>query len=173
MEYYLLEIPGRPVPKANVYRARIIKKGPKPYATIYTTAELENYEMMVGQIASEVIPQTIEGLVSVYVRVYQHGKRWIDIDNAFKGILDGIDASKVIKKGKQSINVCSTGIENDKYVQLIVGERVHVNFEEEQRVEVIITEYKGLFHLTEVLKHHYDIGKDYHADLIYPELKKG
>ena len=168
MEYYLLEIPGRPIAKSNTYRARVVGGGKR--AIIYTTRDLEEYEMMVGRIANNIIPETINTYASAYVRVYQHGKSWIDIDNTFKGIFDGLDASKIIKRGKKNIQVCETGIANDKYFQLVVGERIHVANSDEQRIEVIITEYKGLVELVDVVKHHYEIGKDYYQDLLYPEI---
>lgn len=169
MEYYFLEIPGRPIAKSNTYRARVVG-GNKKRAIIYTTRELEEYEMMVGRIANDVIPETINTFASAYVRVYQHGKTWIDIDNTFKGILDGLDKTKTIKRGKNEIRVCETGIANDRYFQLVVGERIHVANADEQRVEVIISEYKGLIELIDIIKHHYEIDKGYYEELLYPEI---
>jgi Holliday junction resolvase RusA-like endonuclease len=169
-DYYFLDIAGRPVPKSNVYGVRVIGSGKSARGMIYTTKELEDYEMMVGKIANDIIPETINAYASLYMRVYQHGKRWIDVDNCFKAIQDGLDATKIIKRGKKEIQVCNTGIANDKYFQLIVGERIHVESAEEQRIELIITEYAGLFNLVDVVKNHYGIEEDYYKELFLPEI---
>jgi hypothetical protein len=170
MEHYFLEIPGRPVAKSNMYGVRVIGSGKKARGMIYTTRDLEDYEMMIGQIANDVIPETINGYASMYMRIYQHGKRWIDVDNCFKAVQDGLDATKVIKRGKNEIQVCNTGIANDKYFQLIIGERIHVESAEEQKIELIITEYKGLFNLVDVVKEHYQLENDYYTELFLPEV---
>src|SRR5437764_9825943 len=143
MKHYFISIPQRTIAKSNMYGVRVIGKR----GMIYTTRDLEDYEMMIGQIANDVIPETITTYASMYMRVYQHGKKWIDIDNCFKAIQDGLDATKKIKRGKSEIQVCNTGIANDKFFQLIIGERIHCEKSEEQRVELIITEYNGLFGL--------------------------
>jgi Holliday junction resolvase RusA-like endonuclease len=166
MEYHFLEIPGRPIAKSNMYGVRVIGKR----GMIYTTRDLENYEMMVGEIANNAIPKTIDTYASVYLRVYQSGKRWLDIDNTFKAILDGLDTTKKIKRGKEEIHVCKTGIANDRYFQLLIGERIHVETQEEQRVELIITEYRGLFDLANTVKEHYGLKEDYYEDLFLPEI---
>lgn len=149
-----------------MYGVRVIGKR----GMIYTTRDLEDYEMMIGQIANDVIPETITTYASMYMRVYQHGKKWIDIDNCFKAIQDGLDATKKIKRGKSEIQVCNTGIANDKFFQLIIGERIHCEKSEEQRVELIITEYKGLFGLCNVVQEHYGIEEDYYKELFLPEI---
>jgi Holliday junction resolvase RusA-like endonuclease len=166
MEHYFIEIPQRPIAKSNMYGVRVIGKR----GMIYTTRDLEDYEMMIGQIANDVIDETITTYASMYMRVYQHGKKWIDIDNCFKAIQDGLDHTKVIKRGKKEIQVCNTGIANDKLFQLIIGERIHCEKAEEQRVELIITEYKGLFGLVDVVKEHYGIEEDYYKELFLPEI---
>lgn len=111
---------------------------------IYTTKELEEFELNLGAIASKTIPHVLTGLHAIYVRVYQYGKRVIDVDNVFKAILDSIDHSKTIKRGKRELQVCATGIENDKMFQLIIGERVECKSKEEERLEIIIAPYEGL-----------------------------
>jgi hypothetical protein len=106
----------------------------------------------------------------MYLRVYQHGKRWIDVDNVFKAIQDSLDVTKTIKRGKKEIQICDTGIANDRLFQLIIGERIHVESKEEERVELIIEEYKGLFHLADTVKNHYGLEENYYKDLFLPEI---
>jgi Holliday junction resolvase RusA-like endonuclease len=149
-----------------MYGVRVIGKR----GIIYTTRDLENYEMMVGQIANDVIKETITTYASMYMRVYQHGKRWIDVDNVFKAVQDSLDVTKTIKRGKTEIQVCQTGIANDRLFQLIIGERIHVESKEEERVELIIEEYKGLFHLADTVKSHYGLEEDYYKELFLPEI---
>lgn len=176
LDYYFINIEGRPVAKSNLYGVRVVGKRAgknmivNPRGIIYTTRVLEDYEMMIGQKVQEIVPEVIEGYASLYVRVYQHGKRWIDVDNCFKAIQDGMDNTKTIKRGKQEIQVCQTGISNDKMFQLIAGERIHVENADEQRVEFIVTEYKGLFHLVDCVREHYGIEEGYVEDLLIPEL---
>lgn len=122
---------------------------------IYTTKELEEYEIMIGTIADAIIPETLVGFQSLYVRIYQHGKRWIDVDNAFKGILDGLDSSKVIKRGKKQIQVCTTGVENDKFFQLIIGERVFTDDKANERIEILIAPYEGMLPFVEIIDSEY------------------
>lgn len=174
-DYYFLDIAGRPVAKSNMYGVRVIGKRQgnavvNPRGMIYTTRDLEDYEMMIGQIANDVIPETINTYASMYMRIYQHGKRWIDVDNCFKAIGDGLDATKKIKRGKNEIQVCDTGIANDKYFQLVIGERFHVESAEEQRVELIVSEYKGLFSLVDTVRDHYGLEDNYYEDLFLPEI---
>lgn len=169
-EYYHLTIPQRPVAKSNMYGVRVVGSGRSARGIMYTTRDLEDYEMMIGKIANDVIPETINTYASLYMRIYQHGKKWIDIDNCFKAVQDSLDATKVIKRGKNEIQVCNTGIANDKLFQLIIGERIHVETAEEQRVELILTEYKGLFHFSDVVKEHYGLSDDYYEDLILPKI---
>jgi Holliday junction resolvase RusA-like endonuclease len=166
MEHYFIEIPQRPIAKSNMYGVRVIGKR----GIIYTTRDLEDYEMMVGQIANDVIKETITTYASMYMRVYQHGKRWIDVDNVFKAVQDSLDVTKTIKRGKNEIQVCQTGIANDRLFQLIVGERIHVESKEEEKVELIIEEYKGLFHLVDTVKKQYGIEEDYYKELFLPEI---
>lgn len=164
-DYYFITIEGRPIAKSNMYGVRVIGRR----GTIYTTKDLEDYELGVGKVVSEIIPETLpHGFYSLYLRIYQHGKKWIDVDNCFKAIQDGMDATKTIKRGKNEIKVCESGIENDKYFQLIVGERIIVEEAEEQRVELIIEPYQGLFHLADTVKKHYGLNDDYYAELILP-----
>lgn len=176
MSYYFLEIPGRPIAKSNLYGVRVVgKRLPNgavmnPKGMIYTTRDLEDYEMMIGQIANDAIPETINTYASMYMRVYQHGKKWIDVDNCFKAIQDGLDSTKVIKRGKNEIQICNTGIANDKFFQLIIGERIHVESTEEQRVEIIIEEYKGLFHLVDTVKEYYELDDNYYEELFLPKI---
>lgn len=171
MEYYFLEIPGRPIAKSNSYGVRVVGSGAKARGLIYTKRELEDYEMMVGQIANDVIPETINTYASMYVRVYQKGKQFIDIDNVLKALGDGLDVTKKIKRGKNEIQVCNTGIANDKYIQLIIVERIHVESAEEQRVDLIISEYKGLFHLVDAIKEQYGLDENYYDNLYLPEIE--
>lgn len=168
MDYYFVTIDGRPVAKSNMYGVRVIGKR----GIIYTTKDLEEYELSVGKAVQEVVKETIQGYTSLYMRVYQHGKRWIDVDNCFKAIQDGLDHTKTIKRGKNEIQVCETGIANDKLFQLIIGERVHVESAEEQRIELILTEYKGLFHLVDCIKDKYGIEENYYSELFYPNIKE-
>jgi hypothetical protein len=169
-DYYFLEIAGRPVAKSNMYGVRVIGKPPKVRGMIYTTRDLEDYEMMVGRVANDVIPETINTYASMYMRIYQCGKLWIDVDNCFKAVQDGLDHTKTITRNKKEIKICDTGIANDKYFQLIIGERVHVETKEEQRIELIITEYKGLFNLVNTVGKHYNIEENYYEELFLPEL---
>jgi hypothetical protein len=137
--------------KSNLYGARCI--GGR--GAIYTTKELEEYELMVGKLASESIPNTLEGLHCLYLRIYQHGKRWIDVDNCFKGVQDGIDNGKTIKRGKKEIQICETGISDDKMFHIIIGERVFCETAEEQRIEVLIAPYEGLMNFVKLIVKEY------------------
>jgi hypothetical protein len=149
-----------------MYGVRVIGKR----GMIYTTRDLEDYEIMIGQIANDVIKETINTYASMYLRVYQQGKRWIDVDNVFKAVQDSLDVTKTIKRGKKEIKICDTGIANDRLFQLIIGERIHVESKEEERVELVIEEYKGLFHLVDTVKNHYGLEENYYEDLFYPEI---
>ncbi|HLI46122.1 MAG TPA: hypothetical protein VKU94_02915 [Geobacterales bacterium] len=160
----MLEIPGRPIPKSNIYKARVVGNR----AVIYTTKELEQYEMMIGKIAEEAIPEILRGFHSLYLRVYSTKGRLIDIDNCYKALLDSLDNSKVIKRGKKEVQVCNTGIENDKYFQLLVGERIIVDKKEEERLEVIIAPYEGLFKFSNLIKKIYNLDDDYCKNLFLP-----
>jgi Holliday junction resolvase RusA-like endonuclease len=148
-----------------MYGARQL--GPKR-AVIYTTKELEEYELMVGEIASATIPEVLNGYHSLYLRIYQHGKRFVDVDNCFKAVQDGMDNEKTIKRGKKEIRVCETGIANDKMFQLIIGERIVCESAEEQRIEVLIAEYRGIFHFASLIKEIYGIEDSYYEKLILP-----
>lgn len=164
-DYYFVTIDGRPIAKSNMYGVRVVGKR----GIMYTTKELEEYELLVGKAVSDAIPTILpHDFYSIYLRIYQHGKKWIDVDNCFKAIQDGMDSTKTIKRGKQEIKVCESGIENDRYFQLIVGERIIVESAEEQRVELIIAPYRGLFNLVSIVKEHYKIDEDYHEQLILP-----
>lgn len=157
-EYYKLVIPGRPIAKSNCYGVRAWIQGGKAKGVIYTTKELEDYELTIGKIAESVIPQTLFGLHAIYVRIYQYGKRYIDVDNTFKAIQDSLDHGKTITRGKREIRICETGIEDDKYFQLIIGERVEAESKEEEKIEVIIAPYEGLFPFVKlVMKEYGDI----------------
>lgn len=112
---------------------------------------------MVGEEASRVIPHVLDGLHCLYLRIYQYGKRWIDVDNCFKGVQDGLDHTKTIKRGKQEIQVCSTGIANDKLFQLIIGERIVCENADEQRIEAIIAPYEGLLDFVMTIGKEYEI----------------
>jgi hypothetical protein len=171
-DYYFVTVDGRPLAKSNMYGVRVVGTGKKAKGIIYTTRELEEYELMIGRIVSNVIPKTIETYTSIYLRVYQHGKRWIDIDNCFKAIGDGVDNSKTIKRGNDKIQVCETGIKNDKLFQLLIGERIHVESKEDERVELIIAEYKGIIHFTNLISEHYDLDSDYFLNLFLPNLNE-
>jgi len=170
--YYYVELLQRPIAKSNMYGVRVVGKPPKQRGIIYTTRELEDYEILIGKLVEQVIPKTIDSYTSLYVRIYQHGKKWIDIDNCFKAIQDGMDSKKTIKRGQKDIRVCETGMEDDKLFQLIIGERIHVENAEEQRVEIIVEDYKGLFHLVDTVRSHYNLPHDYVGDLLLPDLKK-
>jgi Holliday junction resolvase RusA-like endonuclease len=157
-KFYKFVIDQRPVAKSNMYGVRVIGKR----GIIYTTKALEDYELKVGQLAREVIPNVLTGFQSIYIRVYQKGKKWIDIDNCFKAIQDGLDNTKTIKRGKKEIKVCETGIANDKYFQLVIGERIIVETEEEQRVEVLIAPYEGLLKFVGTIAEEYKLDEDYY-----------
>jgi Holliday junction resolvase RusA-like endonuclease len=150
-EYYKLVIMGRPVAKSNMYGVRVIGN----MGVIYTKKELEDFELTLGGIASKVIPDVLKGLHSIYVRVYQYGKRTVDIDNTFKAILDSLDNSKTIKRGKRELKVCETGIENDKMFQLIIGERVECENKDDERLEILIAPYEGLMPFVKLIVKEY------------------
>ena len=169
-KYYHFTIPGRPIAKSNMYGVRAWVEGKRAKGVIYTTKELEEYEIMIGEIASKFIPEVLDGYHSLYLRIYQHGKKFIDVDNCFKAVQDSVDNSKTIKRGKKEINICETGIANDKLFQLIVGERIIVEKAEEQRIEVLIAPYKGLFKFAELVKSVYELEDDYYENLILPEV---
>lgn len=166
MEHYRFIIDGRPIAKSNMYGVRVIGKR----GIIYTTKELEDFELMIGKIAEEVIPETLNTYQCLYLRIYQHGKKWIDVDNVFKGVQDSLDSGKKIKRGKKEIQICSTGIKDDKLFQLIIGERIIVASAEEQRVEVLIAPYQGLFKFVDLIRDVYGLEDDYHEELIMPEV---
>jgi hypothetical protein len=170
MDYYWFTIHGRPIAKSNMYGVRAWVEGKRAKGVIYTTKELEEYELLVGQIAGETIPQVLNGYHCLYLRIYQHGKKFIDVDNCFKAIGDGIDNTKTIKRGTKEIQVCKTGIANDKYFQLTIGERIIVSSAEEQRVEVLIAPYQGLFRFVDTIREVYGIDENYFEDLTLPEI---
>jgi Holliday junction resolvase RusA-like endonuclease len=149
-----------------MYGVRVVGKR----GIIYTTKELEDFELMVGKIAEEHIPEILNGYHCMYLRVYQHGKKWIDIDNVFKTIQDSLDNGKKIKRGKNEIQICKTGIKDDKLFQLIIGERIIVGSAEEQKVEILIAPYEGLFRFVDVIREAYGIDENYFEDLILPEI---
>jgi hypothetical protein len=154
-EFYKLVVDGRPIAKSNMYGVRAwIDKG-RAKGVIYTTKELEEYELTIGKIASSVIPQVLTGYHAIYVRIYQYGKRLIDVDNTFKAILDSIDHSKTITRGKSELKVCETGIENDKMFNLVIGERVECEKKDEERLEIIIAPYEGLMPFVKLIVKEY------------------
>lgn len=154
-EFYKLVVPGRPIAKSNMYGVRVIGKR----GLIYTTKELEEYELTIGGIASKAIPHVLTGYHSIYVRIFQYGKRHIDVDNCFKAIQDSLDHGKTINRGKSKIQICETGIEDDKYFQLVVGERVFCNSKEEERIEILIAPYEGLMPFARLITEEYaDVG---------------
>lgn len=150
-EYYKLVVPGRPVAKSNMYGVRVIGKR----GVIYTTKELEEYELTLGKIASSVIPEVLKGFHAIYVRIYQYGKRYIDVDNTFKAVQDSLDHGKTIKRGGKELQICDTGIEDDKYFQLIIGERVEAEDKENERLEILIAPYEGLLPFVEIILKEY------------------
>ncbi len=150
-EFYKLVVPGRPIAKSNMYGVRVIGKR----GIIYTTKELEEYELTIGGIASKAIPHVLTGYHCIYVRIYQYGQRHIDVDNCFKAIQDSIDHGKTIKRGNNRIQICETGIEDDKYFQLIIGERVFCESKEEERLEILIAPYEGLVPFVELIVKEY------------------
>jgi Holliday junction resolvase RusA-like endonuclease len=139
-DFHKIVMPGRPIAKSNMYRVRVIGKR----GLLYTTRELEEFELTLGKIVGETIPEVLTGNHALYVRVYQHGKRTIDIDNTFKAILDSFDHGKKIKRGEREIQVCATGIEDDKLFQLIIGERFECEDKEDERLEIFVAPYHGL-----------------------------
>jgi hypothetical protein len=153
-----------------MYGVRSWIEGTRAKGVIYTTKELEDYELMIGEIASKFIPEVLDGYHSVYLRIYQHGKKFIDVDNCFKAVQDSVDHSKTIKRGKNELQVCKTGIVNDKLFQLIVGERIIVDKAEEQRIEVLIAPYKGIFKFASLIKDIYELEDEYYENLILPEV---
>jgi hypothetical protein len=173
-DYYKLVIMGRPLPKSNMYGIRAWIEGKRAKAIIYTTKELEDYELMIGEIAGIAIPEVLVGYYSLYVRIYQKGLRFIDIDNSLKGIQDSLDSTKYITRNKVNIKICPTGILDDKYFQLIVGERFifENKSEEEERIEIIIAPYRGIFGLAETIREEYGIEDDYYQSLFMPPIKE-
>jgi Holliday junction resolvase RusA-like endonuclease len=147
---------GRPIAKSNMYGIRVVGKTIRDAkAIMYTTKELEEYELTLGNIASLVIPEVLKGYHAIYVRIFQYGKRDIDVDNTFKAIQDSLDHGKTIKRGKKELQICETGIEDDKYFKLIIGERVTAESKEEERVEIMIAPYEGLFNFVKLIMKEY------------------
>lgn len=161
-EYYMITLQERPPAKSNMYGVRCVGK----LGVIYTKKELEDYELKIGALAEKVIPHVLDGYHAIFLRIYQYGKKFIDVDNTFKATQDGIDNGKKIKKGKKEIQICKTGIRDDKYFQLIAGERVFVDTKEEERIEVIITKYKGIIHLSNLIQKIYGLNEDYYLENI-------
>jgi Holliday junction resolvase RusA-like endonuclease len=151
-EYHKLVVMGRPVAKSNMYGIRVVGKR----AIMYTKKELEDFELTLGRIASTIIPETLTELQSIFVRYYQYGKRDIDIDNPLKAIFDSLDHSKTIKRGKVELQVCSTGIANDKLFQLVIAERVVAETKEEERIEIMIAPYEGILPFVKLILKEYD-----------------
>lgn len=141
---YLFTIHQRPLAKSNMYRAKPL--GPKR-AAIYTTNEMKDYQIRIGEEVKKIIPKTLTGLHSIYVRCYSVDaeSKLYDIDNPLKAVLDSTESTKKIKNGKKEIFICEgSGIDNDKHYQLAIGERVFVKTKEEERIEVLIAPYRGL-----------------------------
>lgn len=77
-------IPGRPVPKG---RPRLGVRGRKAF--IYTPPKTREYEQLVGWTAKSLGCKPIEGPVHVTMNIFSRGK--LDVDNAAKSILDGLN----------------------------------------------------------------------------------
>ncbi|MNT45319.1 hypothetical protein D3C72_1818980 [compost metagenome] len=144
----MFTIHQRPLAKSNLYRARAVGKR----AIIYTTKEMEEYQIHIGEMVKKVIPKTLTGLHSIYVRCYSTRTKLYDIDNPLKAILDSTESTKKIKRGKKEIYICeNSGVDNDKNYQLAIGERIFVDDKDEERIEVIITPYRGIMDLAKLI----------------------
>lgn len=148
---FMFTIKQRPLSKSNMYKARAIGNR----AIVYTTREMEDFQIMIGGLAQQLIPKTLTGFYSIYTRCYST-KRLYDVDNPLKAILDSLDNSKKIKRGKKEIILCEdSGIENDKNFWLVASERFLVDTPQEERVEVIISPYRGIFNFANLISEIY------------------
>ena len=111
-------IPGRPVPKE---RPRLSAAGRKMY--IYTPKETSKFEKQVALAAfTAANGKVLFGDIAISIKLYFSDKRFGDLDNYAKSILDGLQG---------------TLYENDKQVARLHIER---HIDKSERAEVIIEE---------------------------------
>ena len=111
-------IPGRPVPK---HRPRASGAGHKMY--VYTPEETKRYERQVMLLAAAAAKgKTFFNDIAIDIKLYFADKKFGDIDNYAKSILDGLQG---------------TLFENDKQVARLHIER---HIDKNERAEVIIEE---------------------------------
>jgi len=111
-------IPGRPVPKE---RPRLTVDGRKKY--IYTPRETSKFEKQVALAAlAAANGRILLGDLSICIKLYFANKRYGDLDNYAKSILDGLQG---------------TLFENDKQVSKLHIERY---IDKNERAEVIVEE---------------------------------
>ena len=111
-------IPGRPVPK---HRPRASGAGHKIY--VYTPAETKRYERQVMLLAAAAAKgRVFFGDIAISIKLYFSDRKFGDIDNYAKSILDGLQG---------------TLFENDKQVARLHIER---HIDKNERAEVIIEE---------------------------------
>ena len=111
-------IPGRPVPKE---RPRLTVDGRKKY--IYTPRETSRFEKQVALAAFTAAKgRVLFGDLSIWIKLYFSDRRFGDLDNYAKSILDGLQ---------------KTLFENDKQVARLSVERY---IDKNERAEVIVEE---------------------------------
>lgn len=111
-------IPGRPVPK---HRPRASSAGHKMY--VYTPVETKRYERQVMLLAAAAAKgKTFFNDIAIDIKLYFADKKFGDIDNYAKSILDGLQG---------------TLFENDKQVARLSVERY---IDKNERAEVIVEE---------------------------------
>ena len=118
MQAVRITVPGRPIPKG---RPRLGVRGKKAF--IYTPPETREFEKLVGWVARcagcKPAGEPVAVVLDIYVR------RKMDVDNVAKSVLDGL-----------------TGVayEDDGQVVELLVRKHKVKREEEERVEIEITE---------------------------------
>lgn len=110
-----LVIPGRPVPKK---RPRTSLAGRKMH--VYTPTETSAYEKLVRDLAFLKVKKPFFEDIEVSIKLFFRNRRFGDIDNYAKSILDGMQ--EIV-------------FENDKQVAKLHIER-HIDEEERAEVEV-------------------------------------
>lgn len=114
-------IPGRPVPKE---RPRLSAAGRKMY--IYTPQETSKFEKQVALAAlTAANGKVLFGDIAISIKLYFSDKRFGDLDNYAKSILDGLQG---------------TLFENDKQVARLCIER---HIDKNERAEIVAEELEG------------------------------
>lgn len=122
-----ITVPGRPVPKARP-RFRADLRGGRVRIRVYTPADTRRYEEQVRTLARLAAGgRPLQGPVEVEVRVCVAPGRRLDLDNAIKGVIDGLRRA---------------AFADDRQVVRIVAERV-ATAEGEERVEVTVRSLGG------------------------------